>query len=186
MVEVPSSSSALSFPFFPALLVVRMSLFTLIHISWGVTIFTVTQKKAELKSTLRIVLYLYLFWTHLLIEFMSLTSRLWFLLQQKAGKMKGMPCLGANSPERELTLLDTDTGLERNWHICCTRKTCLRCSETYYIPPKAYSLLWIPKVIIYEERLSIIFQILPSLRSPLIGAFETQFLQCWGIISCYF
>lgn len=186
MVEVPSSSSTLSFPIFPALLVVRTSLFTLTHISWGVTIFTVTQKKAELKSTLRIVLFFYLFWTNLLIEFMSLTSHLLFLLQQKAGKMKGVPCLGANSPEKELTLLDTDTRWERSWHICCTRKTCLCCSETYYIPPKGYSLLWIPKVIIYEKRLSIIFQILPSLRSPLTGAFETQFLQWWGMIPCYF
>lgn len=101
MVEIPSSSSALSFPFFPALLVARMSVFTLIHISWGVTIFTVTQKKAELKNTLRIVLYL--FWTHFLIEFMSWTSHLLFLLQQKAAKTKGMPCLGANSPEREFS-----------------------------------------------------------------------------------
>ena len=127
MVEVPSSSSTLSFPIFPALLVVRTSLFTLTHISWGVTIFTVTQKKAELKSTLRIVLFFYLFWTNLLIEFMSLTSHLLFLLQQKACKMEGMTYLAANSPDSWLIFLDTDTGLERNWHICW--KTDL--SETY-------------------------------------------------------
>lgn len=116
---------------------------------------------------------MYLFQTYLLIELAGLTWNLLFALQQEAGRMEGMASLGASSPEKVFTLLGTWYWFgEKLAYMIHNRDLFMFLWNLYLIPPKGYSLLG-PKVRIHDRRLSVISPMFSSLRSPLIGLWDS-------------